>query len=680
MIRPVCADKIITVNEFNPGKLEVMKRKQGNQKTKERQEYIDKVTAFDIETSTLTEECQAFMYIWQFQWGTECTVVGRTWDEFNELLYKLQLALKNNQYIVIYVHNLSFEFQFLRGIYKFADDEVFAVASRKILKCTMLKHFEFRCSYFHSNMNLETFANKMGAAHSKKAGALDYSVIRWPYTELTQKEMEYCVNDVRGLVEALTIEMGHDGDNLYTTPLTSTGYVRRDVKNAVRESGENTAKSIVPDMEIYIMLREAFRGGNTHANRWYTGKIIENVKSADRSSSYPDVLCNCKFPITKFFKEPKSEIGRVVELMEKRGKALLFRAAFENMEQQDEYWGCPYISKDKARNISTDAVIDNGRVLSCSYLELTLTDIDFKIILEEYNFTGCEIWDLYSANYGKLPSSIIQQNIEYYKFKTELKGVDGQELLYMKSKNKLNSIYGMMAQNPVKAEILFADGEYIESTMKSMEELLNENNRKCFLAYQWGVWCTAWARRKLEDGIRMAKEGFIYCDTDSVKYIGSVDFTEFNKGCIEACKLSGSYAKDPKGNTHYMGVYEEEKGYEKFATLGAKKYAYIQDGKLCATIAGVSKRDGGPELERGGGLEAFKPGFVFHDAGGTESIYNDEPYGLYTMPNGERMYIGENVVIKDSTYKLGVSAEYARLLNYYEDFKQDFKKVVDNLL
>ena len=41
--------------------------------------------------------------------------------------------------VVIFVHNLSFEFQFLRGIYHFDNEEVFAVESRKVLKCEMFE-------------------------------------------------------------------------------------------------------------------------------------------------------------------------------------------------------------------------------------------------------------------------------------------------------------------------------------------------------------------------------------------------------------------------------------------------------------------------------------------------------------------------------------------------------------
>lgn len=670
MNNPVCKDVIQTVQEFTPALFEVQKRKQGNQGTRKKVNYADIVTAFDIETSEIEtpQGPQAFMYIWQWQIGLDITIVGRTWDEFLQCVEKLKSVLPSNTTLVVYVHNLSYEFQFLRNVYNFKTEDVFALTSRKVLKCTMFEGLlEFRCSYIHSNMSLAVYTAKMGAYHSKKVGDLDYNVIRYPYTPLTPTEISYCVNDVRGLVEALIIEMEHDGDNLYTIPLTSTGYVRRDTKASVRQERRELAKQIAPNMEVYTMLREAFRGGNCHANRFYADKILENVSSADRSSSYPDVLCNCKFPITRFEQEPKNDFEAVNTLMLKCGRALLFRVALYNVRLREWWWGCPYLAKDKCRRVE-GGKIDNGRILEAEYIETTVTDVDWRIILEEYDFDDVGIYDLYSARYGYLPRPIIQTNIKYYRLKTELKNVDGQELMYLKSKNKLNSIYGMMAQNPVKEDVLFIDGAFVVDSEADTEQLLRESNKRAFLAYQWGVWCTAWARYRLEEGIRLAGDAFVYADTDSVKYIGDVSFAAYNRQRIKESKAAGAYAKDPKGNTHYMGVYEQEPGYDRFVTLGAKMYCAEQRGKVHCTVSGVSKRDGGPELERAGGIVAFKRGFVFRDAGGTESIYNDETDMIITMPNGEPLHIGPNVVIRDSTYTLGVSAEYAKILEEYETY------------
>ena len=53
---------------------------------KESKPYLDIVTAFDIETTRLPEIEQSVMYIWQFQYGLNQTVTGRTWEDFFQFL------------------------------------------------------------------------------------------------------------------------------------------------------------------------------------------------------------------------------------------------------------------------------------------------------------------------------------------------------------------------------------------------------------------------------------------------------------------------------------------------------------------------------------------------------------------------------------------------------------------
>lgn len=399
--------------------------------------YKNLICAFDIETTRLADIEQSFMYIWQFQ-IEDTTVIGRTWQEFITFCKEVKRRLRGS-WLVAYVHNLSHEFQYLKGIYDFEPDEVFCTEPRKVLKCTMFDAIEFRCSYYHSNMSLAEFLRKMGVKDEKQSG-FDYTKIRYPWTPLNDEELLYCINDVRGLVEALKIEMRHDNDDLYTIPLTSTGYVRRDCKQAMKKYNHKQLVEILPTPEVYRLLREAFRGGNTHASRWYAGEILTDVYSCDRSSSYPDVMVNCPFPMTAFYVEGYANFNRIKDLIYKKHKAVIMRVKFENITERNKYIGCPYLSKDKCRNIVAGQ-FDNGRVMSAAYLETTITDIDFKMIYDLYDWTACEAVTIAYARYGQLPKPLKDVIIDYYKRKTELKGVSGQELYYLKSKNKLNSCY-----------------------------------------------------------------------------------------------------------------------------------------------------------------------------------------------------------------------------------------------
>ncbi len=663
----------------------LLKNRRGNPGGKKRH-YIGITTAFDIETTLLDDIQQSVMYIWQWQFGEDVTVIGRTWDEFLDLQKRIMAVLPEDRWLVVYVHNLSYEFQFLKGIYKFVPDDVFAVASRKVVKADMWGCFEFRCSYKLTNMSLKQFTSKMQVTHQKLSGEeFDYSVKRYSWTPLSDEELEYCINDVLGLVEAVNALMARDEDTLQTIPLTSTGYVRRNAKRAMKDGSvhHNFVYSILPDLEIYRALREAFRGGNTHANRYYAGDIVENVHSADRSSSYPAVMCNCEFPMSAFIPIlPKDlnpdYISRCIKI---RHKALLLRIGIKNLNLRDKFWGCPYLSKDKCRNIHKAVdTEDNGRILEAEYLETTITDIDLNIIMEEYQGEIIFLQGWY-ASYKKLPSPLINEVVKYYKDKTELKGVPGQEIFYDKAKALLNSLYGMMAQDPVKRNLIFQQvGDWEEDTSKTDEEILGKSNQRAFLAYQWGVWVTAHSRAALERGIRIVHEtdgaDFIYCDTDSVKYTGNVNWDDYNNDRISECKESGSMATDPQGITHYMGVFETEDlkdtgfAYRYFKTLGAKKYAYVEregEGVHC-TIAGVNKKKGGKELDKHGGLSAFAEGFVFKDAGGTQALYNDSPEMDHVEIEGHSVKITSNVCILPSEYTLGITGEYERIIKYSKKY------------
>lgn len=175
-------------------------------------------------------------------------------------------------------------------------------------------------------------------------------------------------------------------------------------------------------------------------------------------------------------------------------------------------------------------------------------------------------------------------------------------------------------------------------------------------------------RERLADGIDVVTGNgadplnFIYSDTDSIKYIHPVDFTEYNRKVEKEATDWGAFAPDQDGVIHYMGVYESERYPlpNRFKTMGAKKYVLQgPDGQLHITIAGVDKSKGGKEL---GSIDNFKEGFTFRDAGGTEAVYNDNVH-MTVYREGKPIEITDNVVIRPSSYTLGLTAEYRMILD-----------------
>lgn len=642
----------------------IQKRKRGNQgRRNNERKYKNLFCAFDIETTNDLSANQAYMYIWQFQID-DYTCIGRTWEEYIQFLNNISEILDPEVYLMIYVHNLSFEFSFLKGVYAFDKDEVFSILPRKVLKCEMFNHFEYRCSYLLTNMSLATFTERMGVEQKLSGEDFDYSKIRYSWTKLSEQEMLYCIMDVRALVQALKVYFSIENDTFYTIPLTSTGFVRRDTKAAMRHYNKTKLQEQLPDYNLFCLMRDAFRGGNTHANRYYADQIIENVSSYDRVSSYPDVQVNELFPMGKWIHEPEADFERVIRKIYKQKRACIMRVGFQNIRLHDPLFGCPYIAKHKC-TILSEHDNDNGRILYAKYLEVAVTDIDLKIILAEYDFDNAMILDFYHTRYGKLPKPMLEVVKKYFTDKTTLKGVEGQELFYMLQKAKLNSVYGMCVQSPVKQNILYIDDAFIQDN-EPEADLLFKHNKKAFLSYAWGIWTTARAREHLEVAINLVGNNFVYCDTDSVKFIddGSINFSKYNNKRKRESITNGGTAAAPSGKIQYLGLYEYEGTYKQFVTMGAKKYAYIDENdKLHITVAGAGKKKGAAEMAARGGIKAFKEGFTFYDAGGTESVYNDKPEITEIKREGHIQKITSNCLIKQSTYTLGVTGEYRKILN-----------------
>lgn len=626
--------------------------------------YKNIITAFDIETTRIKEIEQSIMYIWQWNFDGIGCVVGRSWQEFVYFCEKLNKRLPKDTMIVVFDHNLSYEFQFLAGIYNFNEDEVFCIDNRKILYCNMFNRFQFRCSMLHANAGLRTYLKDYNARHQKLE--MDYTEDRYPWTELNDEDLHYAINDVVGLCEAVQEDMKQHHDDLYTFSLTSTGNVRRILKADMQHARDYFVKHVLPSLHIHTLLREGFRGGNVHANRLCTGLKLSDVGSVDESSAYIFAIMCCPVPIKQFMPLVENSV-EYVDYMIRTKNAVIFRVRFTGIKTKKHWEPCPYISTDKCWQYDdTSLRSDNGRVISCDEIMTTLTDVDFKIIRSMYEWDDIEIIEGYAAAYGYLPNKIRDITRKLYQDKTSLKGVKGKEIEYAMAKALLNACYGCFVQNPIRVMTLFRNGEYIDDNSKSFNELYDAYCRNTWSCYQWGVWITAWSRYNLQVAIdkvnRTPGAQFVYCDTDSVKYRGDVNFDDINKERIKRCKKVGAFAYDPKGNIHYMGVFESEGRYEYFKTLGAKKYIFNYPGEdIQITIAGVDKRKGGIELQNNGGYDAFKIGFVFRDGGGTESVYNDNNYGLYNI-DGHDIYITRNVVIRESTYELSMAETYKRLI------------------
>ena len=118
--------------------------------------YLNVAMAFDIESTSFYDEegnKAACMYAFTLNINGK-HIEGRTWDEFINYVNRIHEAylttLENR--VIIWIHNLSFEFQWFRCRFKW--HKVFALSEREVCYALTEDGIEFRCSYILSGYKL----------------------------------------------------------------------------------------------------------------------------------------------------------------------------------------------------------------------------------------------------------------------------------------------------------------------------------------------------------------------------------------------------------------------------------------------------------------------------------------------------------------------------------------------
>lgn len=665
------------------------------EKTNKKITYINAVISFDIETSSFycDGEKRALMYCWQ-SIINGVFIMGRTYDDLIEYLKFLSdfFETDDKKHIIVWVHNLSYEFQFIRKHIEWS--KVFAVDKRTPVYAVTTSGIEFRCSYILSGYSLANLAKKVGL--EKKVGDLDYSKIRTPETPLTKKEIGYCYYDCLIVCKFIESEIKNNR-GLSRIPLTKTGYVRRYCKNACYYDKSHGGKKYrkyrafmetmtISGADEYALLKRAFQGGFTHANCFSVGKVFENVSSYDLTSSYPAVMLSEKYPMrsgTRVFPKSKKDFTDYC-----KNYCCVFDIAF--CELKPKIWYEHALSQSRCRN-ARNVVVDNGRVVTADYLETTLTNIDLDIISEFYTYSSFKIGKMYIYEKEYLPRDFLKSILKLYGDKTTLKGVEGKEVDYSKSKEMINSAYGMTVTDIVREVIEYSGDEWACSPCSNIDAVIEKYNksRNRFLFYPWGVFVTAYARRNLFAAIKSVGADYLYSDTDSVKILNGEKHARFfelyNKNitkkvekCLQANHINPDLAapKTIDGIKKPLGVWDFEGVYTRFKTLGAKRYMVEQNGDFKITVAGVSKKavDYIVKFNPENPFACFDFGLhIPADETGknTHTYIDEETEGAVKDYTGRIYHFKELscIHLEGSTYDMSISDDFSNFLQNRESYR-----------
>ena len=585
-------------------------------------------------------------YLWQF--GIDhMYFYGRN---LSELLPVWKYLAERSHTTICYVHNLLYEFAALIGYIEFT--KVFARSAHKPITADY-GNLQFRCSFMLSRQSLESIGENVG--FPKLIEVMEYDTIRTPATKLNIDEVRYGIRDLEILTEYIG-RMRQEYRTLQQIPITQTGRPRAEVRAIYKKDWKYHLQmtDLLPkNAAEYARLKAAFVGGWVHANYFYVGVNLKNaVVPWDICSSYSTqcVLRN-GFPKTPFT-ECKNPDNFDFYLNSPRWACLVV-VDFVNIRRKKTNFN-DYISESKIEDKTAVGVkSENGRIYRATYFRMITTNIDLQIINDCYEVdpdkTGMiKVKRLWYSRAGYLDKRYVNYILKLYNNKVQLTntGDPVKEELRARSKELLNSLYGLMVASLIYPDITFdnetkgwsgyefmSEDELIKFTDTQLDEL-RKRQWKNFQSYAAGVWVTAFGRKQLHDAIKVINKDVVYHDTDSVYCVG--DHSDFFDAYNEQMKrdllhMAGVrgidpellHPRDPSGNEQWLGVYVSDtngKPFAEFKTLGAKRYAYrivsretceqmaagvtdekkrekiLKKGDIKITIAGVNKKTGAAAL------------------------------------------------------------------------------------
>lgn len=681
-----------SVEEFEPPTL-IFKRLQRNHKVIK---YATDYICLDTETSKI-DEATGWVYQWAVCIKQHIFVYGRKPSEFITFLQNIaeHYQLNDERKIIIYIHNLQYDFSYLKRFIMQYDPciDVLAIDNHTVLTVDVLG-FRFICSYKLTNLSLAVLSDKYAKKYIKAVGEIDYNIVHYQDETLTDSDWLYMFSDVASQYDGIKQYLLM---NNYTfcadAPFTSTGFVRVACRKASKKDSKwrEQFELMRLDLEQYRLCRQAFMGGICICSYKYSNKTIraENgikLKHKDFTSSYPARQCLETMPAGKpmWYGAIKSR-RKFEQLIDKYH--CVFMITLYDVHIKDGVTA-PYIPSSKCL-APKELLKINGKVVFAKELTIAITEIDYKWIKRQYNASNFKISKMLCFKRGKMPDWLKAEIMQYFTNKCTLK--HSEPVLYAKSKNLLNGIYGMTATSIIREQYKinldngvikrFIADDIDKQDQADLDRYYRSHNS--FMPYQYSLFTTSWARDALMTMIEaVGYDNFLYCDTDSVFYIETPENRErmaiYEKECIDKAIKGGAFV----GN-NYLGAPTDEPELRAFRGLHSKCYAMEElnekSGKyeLNVVIAGIPKRavkwiDGKPvtktNSEELASIDNLKDGFEFVHCGGTRCVYNDERAPVIMDINGHETELAtsaviENIskVISDTMWTFG--ADYS-LLNY----------------
>lgn len=485
-----------------------------------------------------------------------------------------------------------------------------------------------------------------------------YTRLREPGHEITEEELHYLKNDCLTLAEALNVQLGmygtlyrtraskafdffkaccttddgktnlyeqhYEGLQQYTIPKVKgledwEGAYYRFAPKEIREKLKKLKVKLEPDFEYFIKdaktwsnFKQAYRGGISFVNPVYQEKdIVDTITVLDVNSMYPYCLRNFPIPFGRFFKHKgKPE--------KKEGTTWVAQARVSFKLKNEWHLPCIQIKEKYGREWLAESsdYKEYGELDEYNEDVIWFTEIDFETYQENYDFTVHEWFTWYE--FRRFSNSDGQKFIDRYyadKQNAERRRNERQEALNndsalykqdeewlkacmdrLEAKVIMNSAYG---KHGTKYILLAKESEWQGEDLPIKFTAQKENFNKepddpSHYYIPYACFVTAYARRMLVTAWNTFKGKAVYCDTDSLHFIGTMD--DIAPELADQVDWLG---------TGGLGLWKHEGTFQAGRYLRSKAYIEIdKHDKAHVTCAGATK-----EVKELMNWDTFKIGF-----------------------------------------------------------------------
>ena len=637
-------------------------------------EYSDVIYAFDIETTT-TEHIVSH-YLSNFQSvdfkhnlhkstndiisAISSPTFCRSNNDVNNFLVKLSsLAEVNEEYVIVYVHNLAYEFSYLVNNIDFVrdnyDNDNALFIKPRIPLFFRVGNIEFRCSYKLLNKSLKALGENLGY----KKLDIDYQANWYSFSTLPTQEYEYNERDVKLTLLAIIKECSNWSwiSSVNDIPLTSTSFTRKNNKKINNNTNTRMWAGMCNYQRFYDnnyidFIERVYSGAYTHSNALVTGVPLENVASFDIVSSYIDTILHRYYPHYFVKYSGRHKLEYLKWLIKFNGGDYIDKIKNYQQPFVKSFMASVKLVNVKAKKLKNNNLIlpisfskcidfagvklDNGRIYRADMITIDICEIDYYIFTLFYDFELVDCFELHYTKYHKpLPPYVTDSTRQYLHEKSTLK-----KIIY-------NFEHGMdivpdMFYNEQKQDFIYDDdtiNAICSLEHEAQEQTLNDNYRasKNKLNAQYGInvqklrtpnitydiesdECTA----TLPDGVqaKVLYRDFVkglyitaysrlnlFCfglyiidRTDTTLVYSDTDSWKVYNDIDNVINVANEYncfieQFVHNSNDYNIGYFDYEETYNHFCTLGCKKYIIEKNGKIKITIAGVSKATGKPLTE-----------------------------------------------------------------------------------